>query len=433
MKGMRALSNPWGLAALLLVAALLPLWHLHVIDRTMPDNHSDLLPRLVGTRDALQGMNPYSPRVLRDIQTAYYGRPLTAQDRVDPQYFLYPAVIVPVLAPFAKLPWSSVRLGFIVTIFLALSASTRLWMRLLRLRWPGIPCAAAVGLSVLNLPAMWGLRLQQPSLLVVVLMAGVCGLLANGQELLAGGCVPLLLIKPQISLPLILWLLTWMLMHRCWRGLAAFLASLGGLLMITEHLVPGWFPSWLQVFHGYSQLAMPELEILMGKWIGLGLTAMLILWSFRLLWKMLGVAAGSEQFGQAVALTLAVTAAVNPTKISMIYNEVLLVPGVLWLIAERPKGEMAALFRRMALMFVAWGFIALPVAVLGELVWPEWKAWQILPFRNLLLPVILAAALLLVQQEKADSGVWRMRWKGLIRLKTRENKNETVTGIAGRA
>ena len=195
----------------------------------MPNSHSDLLPRLVGTRDALHGMNPYSPRVLRDIQTAYYGRPLTAGDDVDPQYFLYPAVIVPVLAPFTKLSWDVVRPGFIVTIFVALAASTLIWIKLLHLQWPGNLCVAAIGFSVFNIPAMWGLRLQQPSLVIVVLMAGICGLLANGQEVLSGLCLPLLLVKPQISLPLTLWLLAWMVVHRSWRGLVTFLLSLGVL------------------------------------------------------------------------------------------------------------------------------------------------------------------------------------------------------------
>ena len=98
----------------LLLAIAAPLWHLHIFDRNMPLQKNDLVPRWIGTRDALHGMDPYSPAVTREIQTAYYGRPLTPADRVDGQEFFYPAYLVPLLAPLTWLPWHVARLAFLI-------------------------------------------------------------------------------------------------------------------------------------------------------------------------------------------------------------------------------------------------------------------------------------------------------------------------------
>lgn len=69
-------NNDLRYAAAALAAAAAALYHLHTTNLWMPQTYSDLLPRIVGARDALRGLNPYSAHVLHDIQRACYGRVL---------------------------------------------------------------------------------------------------------------------------------------------------------------------------------------------------------------------------------------------------------------------------------------------------------------------------------------------------------------------
>ena len=60
-------------------------------------NLSDLYPRWVGARELLlNGRDPYSAEVAREIQTGYYGRPLDpsrVNDPRDQQGFAYPVML----------------------------------------------------------------------------------------------------------------------------------------------------------------------------------------------------------------------------------------------------------------------------------------------------------------------------------------------------
>src|SRR6187431_1351745 len=61
-------------------------------------NFSDLYPRWLGARELLlNGRDPYSPEVTRDIQVGYYGRVLDSNRPSDPkdqQAFAYPVFVV---------------------------------------------------------------------------------------------------------------------------------------------------------------------------------------------------------------------------------------------------------------------------------------------------------------------------------------------------
>src|SRR5271155_3431642 len=48
-------------------------------------NFSDLFPRWLGTRELLlNGRDPYSPEITREIQRGYYGRPIDSSRAADP-------------------------------------------------------------------------------------------------------------------------------------------------------------------------------------------------------------------------------------------------------------------------------------------------------------------------------------------------------------
>jgi hypothetical protein len=87
-------------------------------------NFSDLFPRWLGTRELLlNGRDPYSPEITREIQRGYYGRPIDntrSSDPIDEQRFAYPLFVVFLLAPTITLPFTVVK--WLFTAILAVLA-----------------------------------------------------------------------------------------------------------------------------------------------------------------------------------------------------------------------------------------------------------------------------------------------------------------------
>ena len=394
----RALPR-WLVALTLLVAIAAPLWHLHIINRNMPSSHSDLVDEWVGVRDALHGQNPYSAETTRDIQITYYGRPITPADHVADQAFPYPAHLVILLAPLAPLSWEAARRTFLLIIVPLLGISFWLCIRLVNLPVKRTRATAIVFAALCSWPIMWGLRLQQPTLLVASLVFLACFLLSREQGVAAGILLALSTVKPQAVLPLILWLLLWASLRRMW----GFVVSLGGttvLLMVwTERIVPDWFHKWIAALHAYgsSHGGLP-LQLVLGRWVGLVCTALLVAYSAFLLWRLRRCPARSAEFGFAVSFALAVTVCSNLTFLPVIYNQILLLPACLILVCTKSAEYYPALARRIALALVLWGYAAVAISVIGESVFGSSALWEALPFQNLLLPVAVTIALALKVQ-----------------------------------
>lgn len=389
------------LAPILAVLIAAPLWHLHVINRDMPSTHNDLIGRWLGVRAALHGQDPYSSEVTREIQIAYYGRPLTPKDNVPDQAFNYPAQLVVLLAPLASLSWPAFRLVFLLAMVPGLALSFYLCVRLLRLPITTAQTALLVILCLASWPVIWGLRLQQPTLLAAVFIFIGCFLLSRERYVAAGILLALATFKPQLVLPLLLWLLLWACFRRLWTLLASFAVTAALLLFAAEKIMPGWFPHWLAASRRFStSYGKFPLELIFGHWFGLIVTVALVLWSAYQLWRLRRCAPDSPQFGMAIALVLATTVCANFTILPMIYNQILLVPGCLLLVCMRPTPSYySGLVRRLAFALLAWQFIAVPLAVVGESLSRAGSFWEGLPFLNVLLPVLVAAALIL---ESAD-------------------------------
>jgi Glycosyltransferase family 87 len=383
------------LFVLLGAAIAASLWHLHLLNQTMPSTHSDLLVRWVGTRDAFRGIDPYSAQASRDIQAAYYGKPLTAADKVDPQAFLYPAPIVVLLAPLAPLSWGTVRLLFLLIMPLLIGAGVLLSMKTAGIQVSRGNQALIVLLSLASWPIMWGLRQQQPTLVVLALVLVACYLLKIGRGIPAGALLALTTIKPQMVAPLILWLLLWTVLRRSWGFVSGFVATLSILLLATERILPGWMGHWRASLHGYGQFthtALP-LELMLSHWPGVAATGLIAAGSGIVLWSLRRCDADSPEFGWAIALALATTVTAAPMKLSMVYNQVFLIPALLILVFASPLGGHVEQIRRLALALLAWNFISVPVAVAGETLFSRGGFWDALPFLNLPLVVLPTIAL----------------------------------------
>jgi hypothetical protein len=385
-----------GLASLLLIALSAPLIDMHVVNLQMPPSHSDYLPVRIGTLIALQRGDPYSPDTARQIQLAYYGRPLTASDQVIPMAFAYPVSAAIVLAPLAFIPWDTFRIGFLVVVPVLMAASVPLWLATLNLRLGLLSTATLAALFLASWPAMWALRQQQVTLIVFLLIASACFLLKRGWDASAAIALTLSTIKPQLACPLIALLLLWTVLQRRWRFPVAFAASSALLLLASLWLVPGWVPHWYAALAEYSQYtsARPILETVFGRWIGLALTFAVAVATTWNLWRLRRCDARSNEFGWAIALTLAATELLNPRFFALVYNQVLLLPAVLLILnlpSPTPKTRLA---RTLAIVWILLGYSETAVSAVGQLCGYRSALWSTLPFQNSLLSVVIFLALL---------------------------------------
>lgn len=389
---------------LLLAAAISALWHLHLVDTRfgMIPSHSDLLPRWVGTRAALRGENPYSAAVLREIQTAYYGRPLTAADHARPQAFLYPAWMVILLAPLAPLSWPAARAVFLLAMTPLLGWGAWLCMKMVGLPRGGPDRALTLGFFLFSWAAVWGLRLQQPTVAVAAAVFLSVSLLSRGKEATPGVLLAMATVKPQLVLPLLVWLLLWAGLRRKFVFIAAFAATFGLLAGLAEWVTPHWMPVWLASMRSYGAVThtAAPLEWLLGHWVGLAATGAVALAAGYVLWRLRGCEGASAEFAFAVSLALAATVSLVPTDLPMIYNYVLLLPACLLLIFRGPAQPFPSLVRTLALVQLAWDFVALPVAVAGESGRNPAGFWTLLPFFDFLLPFLTMLALVLMGAER---------------------------------
>jgi hypothetical protein len=380
------LPHGWLGFTLLLILVASPVWQMHVHNRVMQPSYSDLVTRWVGTRAALAGLDPYSDEVLPEMQRMYYGHyPVTAADP-DPvrQRFYYPAHLVIVLAPLAYLPWQTARWIFLSATLLLLLVGFWGCMKMSPKRYTWDQIAIVLVLSVFNWPVLWGLRLQQPTLLIAAFIFLACFFVSRGGASAAGVLLALATVKPQIVLPILAWLLLWALMNRIWSLFVSFGITLAALLLCSERIVPGWISHWRAAVSVYAHVTdtAPPLENLFGHWAGLALTILIAGSICISLWRLRRCRANSAEFSVAISLVLALTVLVTPTHLAIIYNQVLLFPACLFLAYVTPTDRDSRIVRWGALALVILTFALTPAAILAEAVLKPSIVWDAMPFFN---------------------------------------------------
>lgn len=371
-------------------------------------NLSDLYPRWLGARELLRrGRNPYSVEITREIQLGYYGRPLDParpDDPKDQQGFAYPAYVVFLLAPTVDLPFDVVQKGFRWFLMFLAAASVFLWLKVLR--WK-TSCGTIFILIVLLLgwlPMVQGIKLQQLSLMVAGLLAGCGACLAGGWLLLGGGLLALATIKPQLTWPVVLWLLLWAVSD--WRGRRRFVFGFGATMVLllggAQLLLPGWLRMFVDAigqYHRYTQ-NQSVLVWMFGNIAGRVLEIASVLLCASSIWRVRKELAGSAEFGHAFALVLALTVVIVPMFAP--YNQVLLAPAILWLVRSESEGHsilpVIRLARAVGGVLLVWPWIATIGLSLAYL-WltPELRQrfWPMPFYSNFMVPVFVFGLALL--------------------------------------
>jgi hypothetical protein len=374
-------------------------------------NLSDLYPRWWGAHELLlHGRNPYSAEITQEIQQGYYGRvldPSRPGDPTDAQGVAYPVYVVFLLAPTIDWPFHAVQRGFLWLLWILTAASVPLWLRALRWKLPGWQIIGLVVLVLGSLPAVQGIKLQQLTVVVALMMAACMAAVVSGWFLVAGCLLALSTIKPQLVWLPGLWLALWSL--RGWRRrqrLAwGFLFTMLALMAGAEWVSPGWlwrFRTAVVAYHRYTHNVSVLGWLLTPMGGDIAVVALLLLLSW-LCWPFLLQDENSLGFSASLGAVFAFAVVAVPMFAP--YNQLLLLPSllVLWRSHAIWKSKRSTrLIAGIASVLLFWPWIATLALVLAsfvlrpQLVESWWKA----PFlASLVLPIFIfvLAALWMVQ------------------------------------
>ncbi len=328
----------------------------------------------------------YSPATTREIQTGLFGRPVDARNRFDPptdyRQFAYPAFTDLLLWPAAWLDFPRLRLLLAVLLPLITAASLWIWLRALDWRISPLWFAVLLILTLNTYQLLEAFFAEQPGLLVGFFLASAALALRQNRLMLAGALSSLTLIKPQMTLLAVAYLLLWSFSDkrraRYWQGfVVVILALLSGSLWIWPH----WVVQWIGILLGYHRYAMPPLlSILLGdnlqKYAAPAITVVLLGFCALLGWRNRRAALDSMGFWFTLSLLLAVTS-VTLLPGQAIYDHLILIPGILLVVRYRSELLNGGRVSR-----------ALLLAGAVVLVWPWISALALLVARPWLSPAL---------------------------------------------
>jgi Glycosyltransferase family 87 len=298
----------------------------------------DLYPAWYASRQAiLHHADPYSAEINRQIQIAVLGHVVADSDTTNQQRFAYPFYATLLFAPLALLPFSVAQVVASLASVLLTGLSVFWW-------WPRCRSRKGETIALIFLfasyPVVLGLQLRQPTMLIAPVLAAAVYCVRSQRLVLAGCLAAVATCKPQLAIAVIAPLLVWALAE--WRSRKAFLLSLTGcfapLLAASELLMPGWLAGWLQTLHAYARYAgaRPRLFLLLPASAGWAACVALIVAAGWVSWRW-----RDRDLLFAVGFSIAVFQLLFPFQI---YNEVLLLPAVLWLMLPSEREQPSQLF-----------------------------------------------------------------------------------------
>ncbi len=380
-------------------------------------NLSDLYPRWLGSRELLlRGRDPYSRAVTLEIQRGYWGReidPSRPGDPKDQQGFAYPVYVAFLLAPTVHMDFSAVRGLSIWVLGICTLLSVLFWLRTLE-----VPLLAWHTLTITLLllgsyPFAEALSVQQPGLLVAVLLAGSFLARRSGWLFLSGVLLAVATIKPQVALLPVLLMLMWVSAKRRERLRWAWGFGLTMLLLLSasEYVLPGWLFRFYDAVRAYNNytggtsfldwLATP-------RWSGV-VRAIIIVVVLRVAWKVRAL--DPDALEARLALSLALVGAVCIAPNLGTYNQVMLLPGLLLVLQQRDllrhSGLVPRMLRRIVVALLLWPWFACGILIVAKVVFHaesfvQW-AWEAPLYATLSFPISLLALLLAWPPETVSS------------------------------
>ena len=339
-------------------------------------------------------VNPYTAEMTTRVQMGVFGRAVDSQRPGDPRPYLarfpYPLYVDFLVAPVALVTFPAVQIVGSVVAPLLVVAGLLLWCRVFDLRLSLSNTSALCVLTLASYPILEGVYALQLTLLVAVLLALSVNALVKGRLISSGIFLGMASVKPQlIFLPaifLVLWAVSDLRNRKAF--LLSFVGTIAFLILISEAVLPGWLRTWVQTLFEYRQYNEPPLpQYIFGPMIGNLVVVILIAFASFLSFRGRQARADSTQFSSTFAFLMGITVLVFPSSIA-VYDQILLVPAVLWLIVRRAEIWNGAKTLR-ALGFIAsaaisWPWIAACVMGLCCALFPGIRntPWTMLPLRT---------------------------------------------------
>jgi hypothetical protein len=341
----------------------------------------------------LEGADPYSPEVLGTIQEQMLGR--AALPGEDQCAFAYPLYILVLIGPLVYLPlpvaqaiWLAVILAsFLIFALLAPRAVgwyPPTWLLVLTL-------LLALGLY----STVWAIWLGQISIVVAAVTAVAWWGVRTRRWALAGVCLALSTIKPQMVFLFVPAVLLWASCRRHWRLVIAFVIAFAALILTPTLWLPDWPLAWMNALRHYTGYSIYEPTLVMlfsSTWLAYGLAALLLAWiAYRWRWAEQREAA---VLNWAMSMLLVTTALIAP-RTSHINQLVLLLP--LFFVFSKVTRPGVIVAVGLALLIGPWALDALLSPAFNS---PEYLLWQhrvISP----ILPLGLTIALLVLSPRVA--------------------------------
>jgi len=353
---------------------------------------------LTGNALLQQRTNPYTQEMTREIQVSLYGRTMDNRPGDYPaeyRAFSYPLYTDLLAAPLLPLGFDTVRI--VLTLLLAplTAASVVLWLRAFRIRASMLAVTIAIVLTLVSYPVLEGLYALQAGLLAAFALALSIEALSHNRFVLSGMFLALASVKPQMMWLLALALLLWAFSDWKRRKVLAisFTLSMVVLWFAAERMLPGWLSGWWHTIVQYSAYTLPPLpQLVLGNALGTVASLAMLVLAAAVAWRTRPRAATADVFVLSLSLVLTVTAILLPTG-GAVYDQVILVPVVLWLWSRRAEILRAnAPLRVLALAAVIalfWQWIMACAVALGSLIWPAWARSP----AALVFPIRMAASL----------------------------------------
>jgi hypothetical protein len=219
---------------------------------------------------------------------------------------------------------------------------------------------------------------------------------------LAGLLLALSTIKPQLAVPLAAWFGLWALSN--WnerkRFLLSFSSGMAVLFSAAQWVLPGWITKFYRAVIAYQQYTggMTSSDVLFGQSLGRIMSGLIVIVAIVVSWRSRHKMESSVEFGFTTCFMLATTVAIVP--IFAPYNQLLLFPGILFLIQHRQLISPKKIWQKILLSFVVlsicwqwiavivlitiYGFVSKPLVV---------RIWRVPFYASIPLPMILMCLL----------------------------------------
>lgn len=279
-KQQRIIKEVLQILLLLIIVGLLLFGNLQYTAKNPGGN--DFLVHWVGTQSFVkEGISPYSDDVALRIQNLVYGRP--AQAGEHELRVAYPFYSVFLFLPFSLIEDFTIARAFWMTALeILIIISTFIMIRMVNWK-PNF----LISFLMIVFSLFWyhGLRsIINGNAVVFILFLIILSIYAiiHKQDELAGICLALITIKPQVVFAFIIFLIFWSLANRRYRVIFWFFGSLIALIILGLFILPSWpmeFIGEVLRYPGYNPPGTPATalaEILpgIGRQLGIILSVM---------------------------------------------------------------------------------------------------------------------------------------------------------------